>query len=103
MFVFDPNHPLRQPDTRNAIKKTKQARASTTIEELEKLCKDATAGSLYLTIKALDDDVYGRIKLNTDITTEDIQKYFNKDDGKDIGEKLDELRDKHGIRSGIMQ
>ena len=56
-----------------------------------------------MTIKALDDDVYGRIKLNTDITTEDIQKYFNKDDGMDIGEKLDELRDKHGIRSGIMQ
>ena len=71
---------------------------------MEKLCKDATAGSLYITVKALEPEVIGRIKLNTDITTEDIQRYFHKaDDGKDISEKLDELRDKHGIRSGIMQ
>ena len=76
----------------------------TTIDEIERLTKDATAGSLYLTVQALEDDVYGRINLKTDITTEDIQRFFNReDDNLSISEKLDELRDKHGIRSSIMQ
>ena len=72
MFLFDPNNPLKFPDTKNANKKVKAAKTKTIIDEVDRLVADTSQGSLYITVKALDDDVYGRIKLNTDITTEDI-------------------------------
>ena len=103
MFTFDPNHPTKIGDSKNSVKFQKTNRATTTLDEVQRLTRDTTAGTLYLTVKALDDDVYGRIRLNTDVTLEDIQRFFQRDDGNDINHKLDELRDKYGIRSGIMQ